>query len=175
MEPTVATIYDCLKQLVFGEGDDVELQHVVAVALAAHGATLSTAEWGTAGMLMQWLQDVPSSERVYRGGVLANSESALTNGLGVSPALLAQFGPSSAEVSRAMAEQCRARLQSDYALAVSAIPEGEAEIFYLALATPQQTLVKSARTIGHPDLLRPRSAKQALDLLRLTLLAQGGS
>jgi nicotinamide-nucleotide amidase len=170
MDSTVTTIHQSLRQLVFGEGDETELQHVVAQLLIERGATLSTAEWGTAGVLAQWLNDVPENERFFRGGLLANSHSVLVGALGIPAEVIEQFGTSSAETARAMAEHCRQQMQSDYALAVSAIPTGEAETFFLALATPHETIVRSARTIGHPDILRPRSAKQALDLLRLTLL-----
>jgi nicotinamide-nucleotide amidase len=170
MESTVATIHDSLKQLVFGEGEDTELQHVIGRMLAQRGATLATAEWGTAGVLSQWLDTIDNSQDVYRGGIVINSAAALAGGLGVSADAVRLYGTSSAAVARAMAEQARVRLHADFGLAVSAIPTGEAETFHLALATPHGTEVRPARTIGHPDLLRTRSAKQALDLLRLTLL-----
>ena len=54
MEPTVATIRQCLGTLVFGEEDD-ELQHAVVRLLRERGKTLATAECGTAGLVAEWL------------------------------------------------------------------------------------------------------------------------
>ncbi|MEE9603802.1 MAG: CinA family nicotinamide mononucleotide deamidase-related protein, partial [Thermoguttaceae bacterium] len=57
MEPTVATIRECLGTLVFGEEDD-ELEHAVARLLAERDATLAVAEWGTGGQIAHWLASV---------------------------------------------------------------------------------------------------------------------
>ena len=50
MEPTAATIRECLGSLVFGEEDD-ELEDAVVRLLAERGRTLATVEWGTRGLL----------------------------------------------------------------------------------------------------------------------------
>jgi len=172
MESTVATIHGCLKQLVFGEGDDTELQHVVAGMLAERGQKIAVVEGGTAGVVAEWLHETDQSDVVLRGGLAVGDEVALVETLGVPRNVVEAYGPCSAEVATAMAERCRALFHSDYGLAVTAIPRGEAETFHLALATPHEVVVRPARTIGHPDLLLARSAKQALDLARLTLLNQ---
>ena len=54
MEPTVDTIRQCLGKLVFGEEDD-ELEHAVVRLLGQHQRTLATCEWGTAGLVADWL------------------------------------------------------------------------------------------------------------------------
>ena len=43
---------------------------------------------------------------------------------------------------------------------------------YLGLATPSGIRVEGRRLVGHPDILKVRAAKQALDLLRLHLLSE---
>jgi hypothetical protein len=40
----------------------------------------------------------------------------------------------------------------------------------LAIASADQVLVKTHPFAGHPEILKPRAAKQALDLLRHHLL-----
>ena len=65
IEPTVATIYDCLGPLIFGEGND-ELQDAVACLLSDRGRTLATVEWGTAGLVASWLGGVPGSRVLSR-------------------------------------------------------------------------------------------------------------
>jgi nicotinamide-nucleotide amidase len=49
MEPTIATIRQCLGELIFGEEDD-ELQHVVVRALRAEGQKLAVCESATEGL-----------------------------------------------------------------------------------------------------------------------------
>jgi nicotinamide-nucleotide amidase len=170
MESTVETIHGCLKQLVYGEGDQTELQHVVARMLAERGDKIAVAEGGTAGVVAEWLHETAGGETVLRGGITVGDDVALVETLGVPRTVVEAHGPFSAETATAMAERCRAMFRTDHGLAITAIPRGEAETFHIALATPRETLVRPARTIGHPDLLLPRSAKQALDLVRLTLL-----
>lgn len=171
MQPTLKTIRDCLGDLIFGEEDD-ELQHAVARLLAERRQTLATAEWGTAGLLSRWLNDVPEPRTVYRGGIVINAANVLGGGNARLAGQLDLHGTGSAEMAQAMAQHCREMFASDYALAVADIPAGDAEQFFIALATPEETLVRPSRTLGHPAILLPRSAKQALNLLRLTLLGK---
>ena len=55
--PTIATVRNCLGDLMFGEGD-IELQHVVAQLLAERRNSLTVAEIGTGGLVAHWLQRV---------------------------------------------------------------------------------------------------------------------
>jgi hypothetical protein len=48
-------------------------------------------------------------------------------------------------------------------------PPGE---FYYALATSEGTIVLQDSTAGHPAILRDRIGKQALNLVRRTLIAK---
>ena len=74
IEPTVATIRQCLGTLIFGEGDD-ELQHAVVRLLRDREKTLATAECGTTGLVAQWLASVEGSADVYRGGLVLPQNS----------------------------------------------------------------------------------------------------
>ena len=68
IEPTVATIRQCLGTLVFGE----ERRRIAAcrrAALREHGKTLATAECGTAGLVAAWLAGVDPMANVFRGGL----------------------------------------------------------------------------------------------------------
>ncbi len=174
MEPTATTIYQCLGNVVFGEGDD-ELEHVVALLLKERGLTLATAEWGTAGLVAHKLHEVMPSPGPYLGGAVATSPEALERLLGVSPELLAAHSANSGEVVAAMARGCRERLGADLAVAVSQFPDvssrrASPDRLHLALATADDVIVRSAPHFGSPDILTTRAAKQALNLARLVLL-----
>ncbi len=76
MESTIATIHECLGDLVFGEGDD-ELEHAVVRLLAAQQKILATAEWGTGGTIAHWISNVAGSETCFLGGAVLQNASAL--------------------------------------------------------------------------------------------------
>ena len=161
IDPTLETIRDCLGELVFGEEDD-ELQHAVVRLLGQRNRTVATAECGTAGRLSHWLSELPEGVQIFRGGMVAAADT--------SDAIL-QGGRSLAENG---ASVCREQFAADYGLAIGPIPEADrsetpAEYFY-ALATPDEVLVRSGTTAGHPRIVKDRAAKQALNLLRLHLL-----
>ncbi|MBX7167723.1 MAG: CinA family nicotinamide mononucleotide deamidase-related protein [Pirellulales bacterium] len=176
MEDTVRTIYDCLGEVVFGEEDD-ELEHAVARLLADEGKTLAVAEWGTGGLVAHWLSDLPEATPLFVGGSVIRNAAALRGLMANADLLLAQHGPASGPVAEAMAAACRANFHADYALAISDFPEfdpkaAEPKRVYYALSSPVATLVRSVPFAGHPSILKVRSAKQALNLVRLALLRQ---
>jgi nicotinamide-nucleotide amidase len=176
MEPTIETIHQCLGTLVFGEGSD-ELEHSVLRLLVAQFKSVATAEWASGGTIAHWLSSVPESGGQFRGGVVLRDRASLNSLLGISGSSVPAFGEPQREqefIVAEMAQACRTRLGADYGLAVgeraSALPDPEPPNLYFAVAGPQGVTVKSAPYAGHPDLLKTRGAKQALNLLRLTLL-----
>jgi nicotinamide-nucleotide amidase len=163
MEPTVATIHECLGELVFGEGDD-ELEHAVARMLTAQQKTLATAEWASGGLIADWLSATSLANDCYIGGIVIRNAAACHQ-------LLAAVGNDLAAVAQA----CRAKFDADFGLTVGELPHvdspaAETPLLHFAVAHRGGVTVKSAPYIGHPDILKTRGAKQALNLLRLTLL-----
>jgi nicotinamide-nucleotide amidase len=176
MQPTIDTIRQCLGPLVFGQGED-ELEHAVIRLLTRRRMTLATAEWGSGGILAAWLKNVAEPRSGYRGGIVISGLLALTETLGIASTGVAGCAAISREVARHMAEGVRRRFHTDLGLAVSDFPPADADApqFFLALATPLETQVQPRTYAGHPDILKQRAAKQALDLLRLYLLDCGSA
>jgi len=176
MEPTLATIRECLGDLVFGEDDD-ELEDAVLRLLYQRQKTLATAEWGTRGLLAGWLDGAERADGRFLGGVVACGTAALTNLLDVDAELLARHDPTDAEVVGTMASGCRRRFGSDYALAVGRFPALDPEApgpspFHVALAGPEGVDVTPFPYAGHPATLRVFCAKRALNVVRLALLRE---
>ncbi len=174
MEPIVATIRRQLGKLVFGEGED-ELQDAVVRLLRQKSKTLASAEWGTAGLVADWLGSVAESQGFYLGGVVLSAEHSAHCALGL-PAGEA-VGTSEAErrFVTAMAGACRERFQSDLALAIGPFPKldpnaAEPKPVVFGLATAGGVSVKSIPFAAHPALLKVLFAKNALDMVRLALL-----
>jgi nicotinamide-nucleotide amidase len=174
MEPTAREIYDTLGTIVFGEEDD-ELQHAVARLLVQKGLTLATAEWGSAGLIAKWLGDVPAARGNLVGGVVVPSAHAAARLLGVDESLAARHGDTSQEIAKALAASCRERTGADIALATSNVPPIDPTAstppkYHIAVATAGGVKVHPARYAGHPDILKDRGGKDALNFLRLELL-----
>ncbi len=176
LEPTVATIYQCLGTLVFGEQDDT-LQTVVGRLLQQKRLQLATAEIGTCGLLASWLSGDSQCD-AYRGGVVIRSAAALQSALGVDFLTTNDADTRSQQVAE-MAQSVRDRYQADLGLAVGPSPprapaNSNGEEIHFALAGPDGVSSHAAIYSAHPAIQRQLAAKRALNTVRLWLLEQGG-
>jgi nicotinamide-nucleotide amidase len=172
--PTAATIHECLGALVFGQGED-ELQDVVLRQLAARKATLALAEYGTAGLVADWLGASAESQGQYLGGVVAAGTAALERLLEIPADWIDRHTAVSAPVAERMADACRRRFGADYALAIGGFPPAdpaaaEASSVHFAIASAAGVQTKAVPYAAHPALLRVLCGKHALNMLRLALL-----
>lgn len=155
IESTVQTIHQCLGDLVFGEGEE-ELAHAVVKLLCQRGATLAIAEGNTGGLLAHWLSEADERYRVFLGGIVRVANAA-----------------SAEEETRRMAEDCRGMFGALYGLALTYPPAepGVAEpgTLHVAISSPAGPLATRYPISGHPEILKPRALKQALNFLRLKL------
>jgi nicotinamide-nucleotide amidase len=174
----VAEIRGRLGSLVFGEGETT-LQQAVAELLWRAGVTVATAESCTGGLLAKRLTDVPGSSRYFRQTIVAYANEAKERLLQVPADLLARCGAVSREVAEAMAVNCRRLSETDYALSITGIagPEGGTRdkpvgLVFIGLAGTDGCDVRELRLGEQLSRweVRDRSAKAALNLLRLRLL-----
>jgi nicotinamide-nucleotide amidase len=169
-------IRELLGDYVFGEEDE-ELEHAVVGLLAQRGQTLATAESGTGGLMAHRLTEVDGFETSYLGGVITPTDAAKRELLGVNEVILSTAGGISAETVGQMAQGCRERFKSDFALAVTECPHydpedltAEARSAYIALAGADLLEVRRQTLAGDPAITKSRIAKAALNLLRLHLI-----
>jgi len=165
-------------QGVFGVGEE-ELEDALAKLLTAQGRTVATAESCTGGLLAQRLTNVPGSSAYFFGGMICYADQAKTDLLGVSVELIEVHGAVSEPVAVAMAQGCRARAGSDFAISTTGIagpsggrPEKPVGLVFIALASP--TACEARRFLFGEHLtrceIRDRAAKTAMNMLRLHLL-----
>ena len=176
IEKTKEAIINRLGSYVFGEEDE-ELEHAVVRLLTLRRASLSTAESGTGGLLAHRITGVKGFEAIYMGGVVVPTIAGKRDVLGVAPQMLEEHGPISAEVAKAMAEGCRRRMGTDFALAVTEWPEFDpdnplstAPASFVALAGPGFSQVEEVQHFGDPAIIKSRTAKVAMNLLRRYLI-----
>ena len=152
---------------VWGEGE-MTLAEAVKRRMEREGATLSTMESLTGGLLGAEITRVPGASRFYLGGVVSYSVGAKAR-FGVPQDLLSRTV--SAETARAMAEAARSLFGSTYALATTGVAgpdplEGEPPgTVYVALAGPTGAEVRRYRFPGDRETVRLRSVYAALTLL----------
>jgi nicotinamide-nucleotide amidase len=91
----------------------------VITALIARGASVSTAESLTGGLVCAELTSVPGSSAVVRGGVVSYAVAVKADVLGVSSDLLERQGAVDPAVAVQMAVGARRVLDSDYAVATT--------------------------------------------------------
>lgn len=176
IEKTRATIVNRMGTLVFGVEDE-ELEHALVRILTQRRATLSTAESGTGGLLAHRLTGVKGFESCYMGGVVVPTNLAKRELVFVDPMLIRQYGEISDQVALAIAKGCRQRFGTNFALAVSEWPEFDPDdplapvpASFVALAGPKQSRVEKVQHFGDPAIAKSRTAKVAMNLLRLHLI-----
>jgi nicotinamide-nucleotide amidase len=168
MDSTVDVIYQTLGELVFGDESD-ELQHAVTKLLTNHQQSLCTVEIGTAGIISRWFGELETAKTVYRGGAMLHTTEKQPTWLDT----LADQQRTPQQIVAAIANKARSDWQTDWALVTGPVfmpADSEIPRIVFALAGAERTLTIEQSFTGHPEILVPRAAKQALNMLRLKLL-----
>src|SRR5262245_9855781 len=127
MQPTIDTIHECLGDLIFGYEDD-ELEDAVVRQLRSRRETLALVEWGTGGLLADWLSECAGSPGVFEGSLVVRNHVALDSMLALSDQSWKDEGFRSASFACELARAGRERFGTDWVLAVGPFPsESEAD------------------------------------------------
>ena len=178
MEPTIATIRERFGHLIIGEGTE-DLPEAVFALLSKTRCKLATAESCTGGLVSEMLTTLPGVSDFFLGGVVSYSNGAKVKFLGVDRGLIESHGAVSPEVAAAMAKGARDRFEADIAVSITGIagpsggtPEKPVGLVYLGLATDRgvQTRRLDIGSDQPRNIIQRRSAKHALNWVRLTLL-----
>jgi len=182
LDATANAVENQLGPIVFGR-DEVSIQAALVHLLVERKLTVATAESCTGGMIASMLTDVPGSSAVVKGGWVTYANAMKTQQLGVDEAVLEEHGAVSEPVVCAMAEGALRRAEADVAVSTSGVagPGGGSEekpvgTVWIGLAWRDgETVHSQARCAHFPgdrQTVRDRSAKCALQLLRLHLLGE---
>jgi competence/damage-inducible protein CinA-like protein len=160
---------------IFATGDQT-MEGVVGETLLQKKLTLSVAESCTGGLIGNLLTNVPGSSGYFLGGVIAYSNQAKMDLLGVSRQTLDPDGAVSDTVAREMASGVRRKLKADLGLAVTGIagPEGGTEekpvgTVHIGLALRDKIFSGKYRFWGKREQNKMNSAVMALDWVRRVL------
>ena len=167
--PLEAQVRERLGDCVFAT-DQRSLEASLGEALRARGWTIATAESCTGGLVGRMIALVPGASDYFRGGVIAYSNGAKRDLLGVGAEVLERFGAVSEEVAAAMAAGARERLGSTIAVSVTGIagpggatPEKPVGLVYVGVASAQgKTDVRRMKLPGDRETIQRRAALAAL-------------
>jgi nicotinamide-nucleotide amidase len=161
---------------IFSANDET-LEEVLVKLLTGRKETLAIAESCTGGLLANRITNIPGASSVFLAGYICYANEAKIDMLGVDPKLIEKQGAVSEPVARALAQHARMRAGSTYAVATTGIagpsggsPEKPVGTVYIALATPDETLVKKLFFPSDRETFKQIAAQAAFDLLRKKLV-----
>jgi len=161
---------------IYGTGDET-LEEVVGKLLAQKRLTIGIAESCTGGLICDKLTNVPGSSAYVKLDLVAYSNQAKMELLGVPEAILVKHGAVSVETARAMAEGVRRIGKTDIGLSTTGIsgPSGGTRekpvgLVYIGYADAKQTVVKRFLFSGDRIWHKTRSSYAGLDLVRRMVL-----
>ncbi len=174
---TVAAVEACARVGRDAFSDTGEsLEAVVGHLLAGCGWHVAVAESCTGGLVASRLTAVPGASRYFDQGVVAYSNAAKVEWLGVPEALIAEHGAVSDPVARAMASGIRVRAGADVGIGVTGIagPDGGTAdkpvgTVVIAVALRESVTSRTLHLLGDREQIRSQSAQAALDLVRRIL------
>ncbi len=175
LEVAVAGLVQALGQDVVST-DGTGLEEVAGALLRARGWRVALAESCTGGLATSRLTDVPGSSDYVECSVVAYSNAAKVDLLGVPEVLIAEHGAVSEAVAAAMAEGIRDRAGVNVGIGITGIagPGGgsdEKPVGTVCIAVAgASTRVRTFRFPGGREMVKAMSANWAIDLLRRHLL-----
>ncbi len=182
-EPPAQAAYDALVEFIAErhadalfsrDGSTVDEQ----VAGLLDGRKVAVAESCTGGLLAARLTERGGSSEYFAGGIVAYSNEAKVELVGVEESLIARFGAVSAEVARALADGAGERFDADFGIGVTGVagPGGGTEdkpvgLVCFSVSSPEAgRITRSARLPGSRADIRDRATTVAMHLLRRLLL-----
>lgn len=150
------------------------MEDVVGRLLVEQQRTIAVAESCTGGLIGHRLTQVPGASAYVDRGAICYSNQAKTDMLGVPVSLIEQHGAVSREVAQAMAMGMRERAGVSVALSVTGIADREeftrneaGRRVYVGLdGGGGESITKEFRFHGDRSVIKQRSSRAALDLLR---------
>jgi nicotinamide-nucleotide amidase len=180
MEATSKLCRAKLGHLIFDE-DEQTLEQVVGKLLHGDGQCqlLATAESCTGGLLSKLITDVPGSSSYFQAAFITYSNEAKTELVGVPAELFEKHGAVSEPVALAMARGARKRAKTHFALSITGIagPDGgtvekPVGTVWIGLAKGDSVIARHFIFSGDRSMIRDRSAKMAMSMLRFELIGE---
>ena len=160
-------------EFIFGIENEETLEEVVAKLLTSKKMTLATAESCTGGKIAEQLTAIAGASAYFKGSVVSYATQTKIEVLHVPESLIEKHSVVSAEVAKAMAENVKRLLKSDFAIATTgnAGPtkgDSDAEIgtVFIAIASPNGVFAEEFNMGNHREKIIQKAVNKALELLQ---------
>ncbi|MCS7228478.1 MAG: competence/damage-inducible protein A [Candidatus Kryptonium sp.] len=157
--------------------DNEELEEVIGRLLTERGLKLAVAESCTGGLIADRITNVPGSSKYFERGVVAYSNEAKVQILGVPEELIRNFGAVSREVAESMAEGVRKISGADIGISTTGIagptgatPTKPVGLVWIGYSDKNETFAKEFRFGDDRLENKQRATQMALEILRRKLL-----
>jgi len=176
LDKATEQLKDILGDYIFGFNQQ-SLEEIIGIMLKEKGLTLAVAESCTGGMLGEIITSIPGSSDYFKGGIISYDGEIKEKLLRVPRETMIKYGQVSEQVARAMAQGVRKQCLSDIGISITGIagpgggsPAKPVGLVYIALADERQTIVQEHQLRKDRHTIRLRSARRALNILRLHLI-----
>ena len=153
--------------------EDIPIHIALTRLLQSKNATVSTAESCTGGYIAHLLTSQPGSSASFKGSIVAYDNEVKHSELGVSFEVLQEHGAVSQPVVEQMAKAVRAKMKTDYSIAVSGImgPNGGTDekpvgTVWMAVASESRCMSKKVQLRYNRQLNIEATANQAIHMLQ---------
>jgi nicotinamide-nucleotide amidase len=178
-EALVRFIRERHRDTLFSE-DGSTVDEQVAVLLA--GRKVAVGESETGGLMSARMTERPGSSAYFAGGVVAYSNDAKIELVGVDSSLIERFGAVSGEVAEALADGAAERFAADFGIGITGIagPDGGTDekpigtVCFSVVGPDGERITRSTLLPGGRADVRDRSTTVAMHLLRRLLLGEAG-
>ena len=149
------------------------LEEIVVNKLIKHQFTIATAESCTGGLIGNRITEVPGSSNVYKGSIVAYSNSVKINNLGIDINNLEKYGAVSREIAGEMARQVRKTFNSKIGVSTTGIagPGGSTKekpigLVYVALSSKEDLVIKKYNFHSNRNKNKIRSSQAVLKIIQ---------
>jgi nicotinamide-nucleotide amidase len=186
-EPRAEPEYDALvgfirerhRETLFSD-DGATVDQQVAKLLGRQ--MVAVAESCTGGLMAARLTERPGSSATFAGGIVAYSNRAKIELVGVDAALIERVGAVSEDVAEALADGAISRFGAEFGIGITGIagPDGGTDekpvgtVCFSIAAASGEHITRTARLPGSRSDIRDRSTTVAMHLLRRLLVAAAG-
>lgn len=154
-----------------------KMPQVVADLCNEHGIKLAFAESCTAGLLSAQMGALAGASSFFLGSLVSYANQIKVDALDIPEEIISTHGAVSTEVAVLMAENCRHKFHSDYAVSITGIagPDGGSVekplgTVYISVASKQNCRVEKFYFNGDRLKIQEQAALNAQNLLRLCIL-----
>jgi len=175
LQSSVNQLTKILDNYVYGSNEET-IEEVVGNLLKTKKLKVAVAESCTGGMMGEIITRIPGSSEYFQGGVISYNVRVKEDLLKVPSKVIKKYGEVSRQVAKLMAEGVQKYCHSNIGISITGIagPGGATEkkkvgLVYMALADGKKTVAQKHQLFGNRQLIRLRSARRALNMLRMYL------